>query len=61
MIELKAGAGDPDGALLIDAVRRLFALSEDKIVVDEPSTQAGSEATVTQLTAATSGSTGETK
>ncbi len=61
MTELKAGAGAPDGALLIDAVRRLFAIAEEGPVSKEPSTQTGPEATVTQLTAATSGTTGETK
>jgi len=56
MTELKAGAGQPDGALLIDAVRRLFAL------VDEHSEQrdAESESNVTPIIAA-HGQTGESK
>ena len=62
MTELKAGAGEPDGALLIDAVRRLFALAED----DEPeqiesSAQKTTETAVPKLAAAGSGQTGETK
>jgi glutamyl-tRNA reductase len=61
MTELKAGAGEPDGALLIDAVRRLFALSEDEPETEPaPSTRTAGEASVTPLAAAT-GSTGESK
>ena len=61
MTQLKAGAGEPDGALLIDAVRRLFALSEDEPQASEPSTQGSTEGTVTQLAPATTGPTGESK
>lgn len=61
MTQLKAGAGEPDGALLIDAVRRLFALSEDEPHASEPSTQGSTEGTVTQLAPATTGPTGESK
>ena len=61
MTELKAGAGEPDGALLIDAVRRLFAITDEEPSAKEPSTQGGSEAKVGQLAAAAQGPTGETK
>jgi len=61
MTELKAGAGEPDGALLIDAVRRLFALSEQEAPPEEPSTQTSAEAKVSQLTAAATGPRGDTK
>lgn len=62
MTQLKAGAGEPDGAHLIDAVRRLFALSEEEAAANEASTGDSQEATVTQLaTAAATGSTGESK
>jgi len=61
MTELKAGAGEPDGALLIDAVRRLFALAEEEAPAPEsPSAQPTAEAKITQLAAAT-GTTGESK
>ena len=58
MTELKAGAGDPDGALLIDAVRRLFALSEDE--PQQPASQSAAEANVAPIVA-TAGSTSESK
>ncbi|MGB5313659.1 MAG: glutamyl-tRNA reductase, partial [Polyangiales bacterium] len=61
MTELKAGAGEPDGALLIDAVRRLFALSEHETPPEETSTQTSAEAKVSPLTAAATGPTGDTK
>ena len=61
MTELKAGAAEPDGALLIDAVRRLFALSEEEPADKEASTQANPEAKVPKLATATTGPTGETK
>ncbi|MDH3199707.1 MAG: glutamyl-tRNA reductase [Myxococcales bacterium] len=61
MIELKASATDPDGAQLIDTVRRLFAITEDDNTATETSIEVGDEANVTQLTAAASGSTGESK
>ena len=61
MTELKSGAGGPDGALLIDAVRRLFALTEDEPEATERSTQPSGEAKVTQLAAATTGPSGESK
>jgi glutamyl-tRNA reductase len=61
MTQLKAGAGEPDGALLIDAIRRLFALSEEEPAAKESSTQSGTEAKVTQLAAAATGPTGESK
>jgi glutamyl-tRNA reductase len=56
MTELKAGAGHPDGALLIDAVRRLFGLGEDGDEEREPQL----ESNVTPITAAR-GQTGESK
>ena len=61
MTQLKAGAGEPDGAFLIDAIRRLFALSEEEPAAKESSTQGGTEAKVTQLAAAATGPTGESK
>jgi glutamyl-tRNA reductase len=61
MTQLKADAGEPDGALLIDAVRRLFALSEEESPQSEASTAGGTEAKVTQLAAAATGPTGESK
>ena len=60
LTQLKAGAGEPDGALLIDAVRRLFALSEEEGSGDERENDA--EASVTQLTTASAtGPTGDSK
>ena len=56
MTELKAGAGQPDGALLIDAVRRLFALADDS----SESRESQAESNVTPITAAR-GQTGESK
>jgi hypothetical protein len=68
MTQLKAGAGEPDGPLLIDAVRRLFAIAEEEPSEKEPSTEAGTEAgteaKVTHLAPAATratGSTGESK
>ena len=61
MTQLKAGAGAPDGAQLIDAVRRLFALSEEEPEASEPSTQGSKDTTVTKLEPATAGPTGESK
>ena len=61
MTQLKAGAGEPDSALLIDAVRRLFALSEADTAPREPSTEAAQEASVAHLTAAATGPAGESK
>jgi glutamyl-tRNA reductase len=64
MTQLKAGAGEPDGPLLIDAVRRLFALSEESPAEKEPSTEAGVDTKVTHLAATatrTTGSTGKSK
>ena len=62
LTQLKSGAGEPDGALLIDAVRRLFDLSEEETAAKEASTESAKEGTVTQLsTAAASGPTGESK
>ena len=61
MTQLKAGAGEPDGALLIDAVRRLFAISEEQAAEKAPSTEADTEATVTHLATAATRSTGESK
>lgn len=61
MTQLKAGAGEPDGPLLIDAVRRLFAISEQEPSKRDASTEDGPEAKVTQLAAAGTGSTGESK
>jgi len=62
MTQLKAGAGEPDGALLIDAVRRLFALSEEEAAAKEASTDDSKDAAVSQLATATAtGSTGESK
>lgn len=56
MTELKAGAGQPDGALLIDAVRRLFGLAEDS----DDQRESQPESNVTPITAAR-GQTGESK
>ena len=62
MTELKAGAGEPDGALLIDAVRRLFALSAEETTQKQASTESTVEQTkVATLTPAVQGQTGETK
>lgn len=61
MTQLKAGAGEADGALLVDTVRRLFALSEEESAVKESSTDVRVEGNVTQLTTAATGSTGESK
>jgi glutamyl-tRNA reductase len=62
MTQLKAGAGEPDGSLLIDAVRRLFALSEEESAAKGVSTGEPKDASVTQLAAAAAtGSTGESK
>jgi len=61
MTQLKAGAGEPDGPQLIDAVRRLFAISEEQPAEKAPSTEAGTEATVSHLATAGTGSTGESK
>jgi len=62
MMQLKAGAGEPDGAQMIDTVRRLFALTDDDNAEKEASVEADAEASVTQLAAATaSGPTGESK
>ncbi len=65
MTELKSGTGDPDGALLIDAVRRLFRLSEDETAEEQMATdrgepvRTGPEAQVARLATAATGSTGE--
>jgi glutamyl-tRNA reductase len=62
MMQLKAGAGEPDGVQLIDAVRRLFALTDHDDAEEKTSIQADAEANVTQLTAAAApGRTGESK
>lgn len=61
MTQLKAGAGEPDGALLIDAVRRLFAIAEDADTRDETSAEDDTKAKVTHLAAAGTGPTGEPK
>ena len=61
LTQLKADAGEPDGAFLIDAVRRLFALAEEEPRASEGSTEGNTEATVTQLTAAAAGPPGESK
>ena len=61
MTQLKAGAGEPDGPQLIDAVRRLFAISEEQAAEKAPSTEADTEATVTHLATAATRSTGESK
>jgi hypothetical protein len=61
MTELKSGAGGPDGALLIDAVRRLFALTEDAPEAKERSAEPSGQGKVTQLAAATSGHSGDSK
>ena len=60
MTQLKAGAGEPDGPLLIDAVRRLFAIAEEEPSEKEPSTEAGTEAKVTHLAPAATRATGST-
>ncbi|MBT8468942.1 MAG: glutamyl-tRNA reductase [Deltaproteobacteria bacterium] len=62
MTQLKAGAGEHDGALLIDAVRRLFALPEEAAPAEVVSPDDSEDARVGQLaTASAGGSTGETK
>ncbi|MGB5694856.1 MAG: glutamyl-tRNA reductase [Polyangiales bacterium] len=61
MTQLKAGAGEPDGALLIDAVRRLFAIPEESSASEEPSEETSDEKRVRPLTAAATPSTGEPK
>lgn len=62
MMQLKASAGELDGAQMIDAVRRLFDLTNDDGAETEASVEADAEAIVTQLSAATaSGSTSESK
>jgi len=62
MTQLKAGAGEPDGALLIDAVRRLFGLTEEEESAKGAPAENPQEGTVAQLaTAAATGSTGESK
>ena len=62
MTELKAGAGEPDGAHLIDAARRLFGLVEGEPERDEErSTQPSPESKVTALAPATTGPTSEAK
>jgi glutamyl-tRNA reductase len=61
MTQLKAGAGEPDGALLIDAIRRLFVLSDEEPPAKQPSAESSAEANVTQLAAAATGPTGESK
>ena len=61
LTQLKAGAGEPDGALLIEAVRRLFAISEQAPAEKEPSVEGGTEAKVTRLATAATGPTGESK
>ena len=61
MTQLKAGAGEPDGPFLIDAVRRLFAIPADEPAHAEPSTEGGTEAKVAQLAAAGTRPTGESK
>jgi glutamyl-tRNA reductase len=60
LTQLKAGAVEPDGALLIDAVRRLFALNEEEGTRDEQ--EGDAEASITQLTTASAtGPTGDSK
>jgi len=60
MMHLKAGAEEPDGAQLIDAVRRVFALTEHDDAEGKTSIEA--DANVRQLTAVTApGRTGESK
>ena len=60
MMQLRAGAEEPDGAQLIDAVRRVFALTEHDDAEEKTSIEA--DANVRQLTAVTApGRTGESK
>jgi hypothetical protein len=47
--------------LLIEAVRRLFAISEQAPAEKEPSAEGGTEAKVTRLATAATGPTGESK
>jgi glutamyl-tRNA reductase len=61
MTQLKASASEPDAALLIDVVRRLFAIPEDESAKKKPSTEGGTEAKVTQLAATATGPTSESK
>lgn len=60
MTELKSGAGEPDGALLIDAVRRLFRLEENLVSTERgAAAQTEPEGQVSRLAAAVTGSTRE--
>lgn len=60
MTELKSGAGDPGGALLIDAVRRLFRLEENLAPTERgAAAQTEPEGQVSRLAAAVTGSTRE--
>jgi len=61
MTQLKAGAGEPDGPFLIDAVRRLFAIPADEPAHTEPSTEGGREAKVAHLAAAGTRPTSDSK
>lgn len=61
MTQLKAGAGEPDGALLIDAVRRLFAITEEASDLEISSAEVSSEPSLAHLAPATPGTTGEPK
>ncbi len=61
MMQLKAGAGEPDGALLIDAVRRLFDLVEEASESEATSIERELETNLAHLTPATTGTTGEPK
>lgn len=62
MTELKAGAVEPDGSYLIDAVRRLFDLQDETERRSSRTTEPATESAVTKLTAATAaGPTSESK
>ncbi|MEM8608181.1 MAG: glutamyl-tRNA reductase [Myxococcota bacterium] len=61
MTQLKAGAVEPDGAYLIDAVRRLFELENEAPTSSRPTPEPDKEPSVKHLTAATAGPTGKPK
>lgn len=61
MTQLKTGAGEPDGAFLIDAIRRLFDLPDEEPASEQGATESAGDAQVTQLTPAATGPRGESK
>ncbi|MEM7138836.1 MAG: glutamyl-tRNA reductase [Myxococcota bacterium] len=61
MTQLKAGAAEPDGSYLIDAVRRLFDLQDQVASEPAPEPESSGEATPTSLATAAIGSSGKPK